>query len=73
MEDLGKLENKAVDLDDPDGLERKAADEHERRKRDQFEGTAQRSLAGGDVAHSQRRRVASGATRVEGNLQDNGN
>lgn len=71
MENLDELENKAVDLDDPDGLERKAAVEHERRKRKGFDETADRSVAGGDVAKTQRQAVASGATRVVGNVHDN--
>lgn len=73
MEDLGKLQNKAVDLDDPDGLERKAVSEHESRKRRQYDDTANLSSAGGDVAKTQRQAVASGATRVVGNVHDNSN
>lgn len=71
-QDLGKLENKAVNLD-PDGIERKAAAEHERRKRKQYDDSALHSSAGGDVAPTQTRAVRQGKTRVTGNLQDNSN
>lgn len=73
MENLDEFENKAVNLDDPDGLERKSAHEHEARKRKQFDDTAILSGAGGDVAKTQRHAVASGATRVVGNVHDNSN
>jgi len=70
MQNLDELENKAVD---PDRLARKAAGEHDRRLRKQYDASADHSSAGGDVSPTQAQAVAEGRTRVVGNVHDNSN